>query len=726
MKILLIMILLTASCSSTSVKPPLTKERKFIGKNYIGAVIESVTIPNSSKPAIKLGFLIPGASASQMGLKSNDLITKVNGVWVTDKDSFASFIRNYDREKEIVFSVLRGSELSPLEIKGHVERRVYGNGPKIMAPKDKDLLPAFIMKQSEPFTKINNKKMAIHKLEDDYQELVDTFSLMTDKADFYRRNMVTYVQRNPFELSNVSNSIIKNLKGTKKWTTLEGLIDLKIPHRKAIKFNGGDPIVFIKKVLDLVYRDIFAAYKEIAREEKIVFFKGYEEFLDYMDKNIMLRDLEDLKRFTPLHEVLKKVDLKKVMNARRSAMALNNDKLLSSLSNYLRRQKKKQISIQSKYGLILIGDENKNWYKTKPSSVTLLIDLGGDDLYTGGYGSADDGRPFSMLIDKAGNDTYEGAKNCSFGCGILGLGIHIDKEGDDKYLGSRLSQGASLGGGGFLMDENGNDSYKSLSHSQAYSLYSVAALIDYKGNDSYEAKLFSQGVAVSGGVALLQDIKGNDTYEARGLYPSSYGTTGIFRSFSQGMGFGFRGFMSGGIGVLSDESGTDHFTAGNFSQGAGYYFGWGIFHNGGSGNDNYLGSRYTQGATAHYALATFLEDGGDDIYRSRMEVSTGMAWDLGITYFEDKSGNDQYHSYGMTLGAAAMNSISIFVDRKGNDFYKLNNFPAAISTNEARGGISLAYFFDLGGIDRYKMIKNNSHGDAGFWFDYNMKIEDLP
>lgn len=722
-------LLFTVACSSNSKKAPPISKKKFKGKNYIGAVIETFKVPKTSRPAIKLGFLIPGASASRMGLKSDDLIIKVNGKEVTDKDSFAKFIRNYDREKEIVFSVLRGSELTELEIKGHVDRRVYGNGPKIMAPLDKDLLPSFIKKQAEPFTKINQKKMALHNLEEKHQELKDTFSLMTNRADFYRRNIVTYVQRNPFELANVSNSIIKNLKGSKKWKSLEGLADLELPYKKEVKFKGGDPIAYIKKALDLIYKDAFAAYKDISREEKITFFNGYSDLLDYIDKNVLLKDLEDMKRFTPLHEILKKVNLEKIMSARTQAMALNDEKLLNSLSNYLRVQKKNQVSIQTRYGLILIGDEKNNWYKTNPNSITLLIDLGGDDLYTGGYGSATDGRPFSILIDRGGNDTYEGAKNCSFGCGILGLGIHIDKSGNDKYLGNRLSQGASLGGAGILIDESGDDVYKSLSHSQAYSLYGLAALIDYKGDDTYDAKLFSQGVAVSGGVSLLQDIKGNDTYEARGLYPSSYGTNGIFRSFSQGMGFGFRGFMSGGIGILSDGSGVDNFIGGNFSQGAGYYFGFGLFHNGGIENDNYLGSRYTQGATAHYALAAFLEEGGNDIYRSRIDVATAMAWDLGITYFEDTSGNDQYYSTGMSLGAAAMNSISIFVDRKGDDFYDLDNFPAFIPTNQARDGISLAYFFDLQGVDKYKKIKNNAHGVtdvSGFWFDYNKKIELLP
>ena len=105
-----------------------------------------------------------------------------------------------------------------------------------------------------------------------------------------------------------------------------------------------------------------------------------------------------------------------------------------------------------------------------------------------------------------------------------------------------------------------------------------------------------------------------------------------------------------------------------------------------------------------------------------------MAWDLGITFFHDKSGDDTYKTSGMTLGSAAQNSISIFVDSSGDDLYFSNDFPSSIPTNKARGGISLGYFFDLGGNDTYEKAKNNSSGinsATGFWFDTIKSIGEL-
>ena len=78
-----------------------------------------------------------------------------------------------------------------------------------------------------------------------------------------------------------------------------------------------------------------------------------------------------------------------------------------------------------------------------------------------------------------------------------------------------------------------------------------------------------------GGFAALIDRAGNDHYYCKGRDLGAYGTPGIFAGWGQGCGVGFRGIASGGVALMLDESGNDVYEAGNFSQGGGYYFGWG-------------------------------------------------------------------------------------------------------------------------------------------------------
>ena len=121
---------------------------------------------------------------------------------------------------------------------------------------------------------------------------------------------------------------------------------------------------------------------------------------------------------------------------------------------------------------------------------------------------------------------------------------------------------------------------------------------------------------------------------------------------------GLRGIASGGIAFMLDNKGKDRYEAGHFSQGGGYYFGWGILINKGDEDDLYIGSRYNQGFTAHQAAGYFYEQGGNDIYRS-YSVSLGMAWDQSVVVFIDEKGDDKFNTSGT---AYAVSKISPWAD----------------------------------------------------------------
>ena len=82
MKYILFSLLLLAGCA-TKVTHEVTDDK---GKNFIGAVVEKAVAPGTKEKAIRLGFLIPGASAYRMGLKPGDYITEVNGKSVGEFD----------------------------------------------------------------------------------------------------------------------------------------------------------------------------------------------------------------------------------------------------------------------------------------------------------------------------------------------------------------------------------------------------------------------------------------------------------------------------------------------------------------------------------------------------------------------------------------------------------------------------------------------------------------
>lgn len=127
---------------------------------------------------------------------------------------------------------------------------------------------------------------------------------------------------------------------------------------------------------------------------------------------------------------------------------------------------------------------------TPYGGVGFLIDgNGNDDYVTTGW--CDQGGSYIMslgaLYDGGGNDHYKA--NTGQGSGIhITNAILIDKDGDDHYEGAFRTGGS--GGDrtpGFLIDYAGNDTYQSGSSSYGTGVkpFSYSLMIDYKGDDNY-------------------------------------------------------------------------------------------------------------------------------------------------------------------------------------------------------------------------------------------------
>jgi hypothetical protein len=335
------------------------------------------------------------------------------------------------------------------------------------------------------------------------------------------------------------------------------------------------------------------------------------------------------------------------------------------------------------------------------------LDLSGDDVYHDCAARADPSQRVSIDVDLSGDDLWTGTSDLGL-CGALGgVALLLDVAGNDRYDARAWSQGAAVAGYAALVDDGGDDVYAAQDLSQGIGFRGAGVLHDAAGDDAYSGSRFCQGVGFPGGAGVLLDRAGADRYRCTGRYESEYGEPGLFSGWGQGCGFGFRNLASGGVGCLVDEGdGADVYESGNFSQGGGYFFAWGILRDGG-GDDRYFGSRYAQGFAAHQAAGTFLEDGGNDVYRSHSTVAQGLSWDETSVFFRDAAGDDDYRTAGFSLASAAHNGIVLFVDVAGNDRYA--GLPAHAESNQYHGGKSFALFADLAGDDVY------AGADAAAW-----------
>lgn len=398
--------------------------------------------------------------------------------------------------------------------------------------------------------------------------------------------------------------------------------------------------------------------------------------------------------------------------------------------------------------------DDASWHET-----ALLVDLGGDDVYRMPAGAtASTSHGVGVVIDLRGTDDYgyepvadpydvgpvghrrlpsDGAgravpvdgRNGPFslsttsrqGAGRLGIGLLLDLGAEgDHYRSLRMSQGFGALGVGVLYDRGGDDVYEGESGVQGASSFGVGLLIDRDGDDQYVAYHAAQGFAYVRAVGVLYDATGDDVYFGHPsdvLYYSPQDAS-FNSSFVQGVGFGRRAdgtrdgvFMSGGLGVLRDRAGIDHYTSGIFAQATGYWYGTGMLLEGG-GDDVYDGVWYVQAGDAHFATSVLLEQGGNDDFNrlaTRRNVAIGGGHDFSIAWFVDASGDDTYRAPGISFGSGNEGGAGIFADLAGTDHYDAtgdNSFghaaismPGADALRQATGTVGI--FLDADGIDTY-------------------------
>ncbi len=340
----------------------------------------------------------------------------------------------------------------------------------------------------------------------------------------------------------------------------------------------------------------------------------------------------------------------------------------------------------NKYALIvdLGGDDTYEGWVAAPSGpgnpVSVIIDLGGNDHYrsTHKFGLASGACGTGILYDVAGDDTYESAE-WGIGCAFCGVGLLIDKAGDDRYIGGDMTIGSAAYGVGAVIDLAGNDVYESHVYSVGVGFpKGVGLVLDKRGDDRYrctgkyqsgygtEGEWQGWGIGcgfgfrslAAGGIGCVVDCKGNDIYDA-----------GEF-----GLGCGY--FV--GIGMVRDKEGNDIYRASRYGLAAAAHCAVGLFMDD-RGNDDYQNiGPASMGGVWDIVVGAMFDLDGNDSYRSG-GLGLGACAQNGVGIFWDAIGNDSYRAYDKsTIGHGAGTSygggrlaknFGFFWDTGGADTY---------------------------------------------------------
>jgi hypothetical protein len=343
---------------------------------------------------------------------------------------------------------------------------------------------------------------------------------------------------------------------------------------------------------------------------------------------------------------------------------------------------------------VIVGGIGSDLHDEVDARIT--IDLGGRDMYRGRHGA---GVGYSsVLIDLGGDDDYR-VQDLSVGAAILGVGVALDLGGDDRFEGNALNFGVGIGGFGVLEKSGGDDVYKSVAGSQGFGLFGAGILLDTSGDDLYKIGIMGQGAGRTQGLGWLIDRKGNDIYQAGGLVLNQPLFDDVYYSNAQGFGEGYRddaGGVPGGVGMITDGAGTDHYLAETYCQAASYWFSVGSLFDG-SGNDSYRAHHYAQASSMHLTSSYLFDLSGADSYVTQYGAAQGIGHDYGLAFFLDRAGNDVYASRDARPGTGVSNGVGIFIESAGIDRYATS--PGFASS--ARSMMSLGLFVELDGADLY-------------------------
>ncbi|MFN7146728.1 MAG: hypothetical protein ACK4YP_23345, partial [Myxococcota bacterium] len=347
------------------------------------------------------------------------------------------------------------------------------------------------------------------------------------------------------------------------------------------------------------------------------------------------------------------------------------------------------LRIDTAAGAILISPPTDDTHGDDLGALLLHVDRGGDDTYLGAAGATSDGdNPVAVLVDLGGDDTYGYVEVADPADTDAILPSDADGRSGGAWPASESEtgrQGSGRYGVGLLYDLGATrDVYASLRMSQGFGSMGVGVLADDGGDDTYDAEAASQGAGVFG-LGLLYDGGGDDTYGAW--------------AFAQGFAY------VGGGGLAYDRDGNDVWWSdpGNSFGGTTLYYSPQLA--GGEGN-----SSFTQGAGFGLrgdsyglwlagGLGVLRDAAGNDAYTAGVFAQATGYWE-GTGVLADGAGDDTYDALWYIQAGAAHFALAILVDGGGNDHYNPNVTPYNVLLGSGHD-FSVGVAIDHAGDDVY-------------------------
>ena len=448
-----------------------------------------------------------------------------------------------------------------------------------------------------------------------------------------------------------------------------------------------------------------------------------------------------------------------------------------------------RVEIDTPRGLIVIAGSGDDVHAFEASPL-LLIDLGGDDTYTGPIAAnAGAEQPFSVVIDAGGADDYgyvtvpdendagllpsdaagrgefevldDGPTSLSLtsrqGAGTYGAGILLDLgPGADTFRSLRASQGFGFCGVGVLIDEGGTATFEAEAYSQGAGLFGVGVLATDDAGSTSRAWHASQGFAGPAGFGIRLSGRGVDAHtmeEGAGdpLYFNRLTSTFANLSYGLGAGVGVRAEdtaddrgAGGGLALFVDLDGDDTYATGIGSLGFGEWHGGGFFYDAG-GSDIYRTAGASLGVGFAMGVGVFDEGAGDDIYGDATSLadnarrSAGFADDFGVGILIDRGGDDQHRHSAFSYGYGQLNGFALFAELSGDDTYEteanstwgvaaLTILGSSPNSNPRRAVPTFGWFIDAAGADTYARpdLLSPPIADFGAWQQTSRDEDDLP
>ena len=368
--------------------------------------------------------------------------------------------------------------------------------------------------------------------------------------------------------------------------------------------------------------------------------------------------------------------------------------------------------------------------------IGILIDRAGNDRYCQGLSPVFQPRDHTRA-DLVQDDPEKTGTHLVPFVQLYGNPRQPDSPGVGLYHG--FAYGAGFLGIGLLVDEAGDDLYLGQKYVFGTGYWQgIGMLDDRAGNDVYAAGMASIGVGINEGIGVLDDLQGDDHYQCLGLHEAG---ASVGASWDNG-------YDGAGIGYGSCWRGEARADAPQHRWQATFGGGVGLVRDGG-GNDTYVSGAMSLACGYAGGVGIIVDDAGDDTYFARRgpggdnhsgqsgNYSLGHGCHRGIGYILDRGGNDRYSGGGSFGGWSWDVASGFLLDLGGDDvftdFYD-KGAVGRIGLGMAQGlGVSL----NVGGKDIYHC---NSFGSAeslaesypgvggnfSFFYDVGPEPDDYP